>query len=130
SVTAVDAGIVAEYSDTAVTDVLTKLPGPEVKAESELPPEMVDALRRAADTAPIVELVNLMLAQAVQRRASDIHIDPAGATMRVRARIDGVLRELMTLPQQSRGAVVSRIKVIAGLDISVKRRPQDGRGAV
>jgi type II secretory ATPase GspE/PulE/Tfp pilus assembly ATPase PilB-like protein len=50
--------------------------------------------------------------------------------MRVRVRVDGVMRELMVLPPQSRGAVVSRIKVMAGLDISVKRRPQDGRGAV
>src|SRR5690606_35551575 len=91
---------------------------------------MVDSLRRASEAPPVIALVDLMLAQAVQQRASDVHIEPVGTTMRVRARIDGVLRELMVLPPHSRGAVVSRIKVMAGLDISIKRRPQDGRSAV
>jgi type II secretory ATPase GspE/PulE/Tfp pilus assembly ATPase PilB-like protein len=90
---------------------------------------MVDSLRRASQAPPVIALVDLMLAQAVQQRASDLHLEPAGTTMRVRARVDGVLRDLMVLPPHSRGAVISRIKVMAGLDISVKRRPQDGRSA-
>jgi type II secretory ATPase GspE/PulE/Tfp pilus assembly ATPase PilB-like protein len=90
----------------------------------------VDAMRSASEAPPIVALVDLVLAQAVQQRASDVHLEPVAGALRVRARVDGVLRELQVLPAQSRGAVVSRIKVMAGLDISVKRRPQDGRGAV
>ena len=126
---AVDAALVAAYSAHAVDTVLTKLPAGE-SAQRDAPGEVVDSLRRASESPPIIALVDLIVAQAVQQRASDVHIEPVGATMRVRARVDGVLRELMVLPPQSRGAVVSRIKVMAGLDISVKRRPQDGRGAV
>ncbi|HSJ08428.1 MAG TPA: ATPase, T2SS/T4P/T4SS family [Longimicrobiales bacterium] len=127
---AVEAALVGAYSAHAVTTVLTKLPASVPGAVPDLPPEMVDSLRRASEAPPIIALVDLVLAQAVQRRASDIHLEPVAGTMRVRARIDGVLRELMVLPSQSRGALVSRIKVMAGLDISIKRRPQDGRGAV
>ncbi|MBR9990804.1 MAG: Flp pilus assembly complex ATPase component TadA [Gemmatimonadetes bacterium] len=127
---AVDAALVAAYSAHAVSDVLTKMPGArEDDAGRDVSPEMVDSLRRASEAPPVIALVDLMLAQAIQQRASDVHIEPAGATMRVRARVDGVLREIMALPPHSRGAVVSRIKVMAGLDISVKRRPQDGRCA-
>ncbi|MEX1182556.1 MAG: ATPase, T2SS/T4P/T4SS family [Gemmatimonadota bacterium] len=131
SPTAVEAALMAAYSATAVSAVLTKLPALSGPAPAlEVSPEMVDSLRRASESPPIIALVDLILAQAVQRRASDVHIEPTGTTMRVRARIDGVLRELMVLPPQSRGAVVSRIKVMADLDISIKRKPQDGRGAV
>ncbi|CAN5608867.1 GspE/PulE family protein [soil metagenome] len=129
--TVVDTALMAAYSAHAVSMVLTKLPLAVASAvAAEISPEMVDSLRRASESPPIIALVDLVLAQAVQRRASDIHIEPVGQTMRVRARIDGVLRELMVLPPQSRGAVVSRIKVMAGLDISIKRKPQDGRSAV
>jgi type IV pilus assembly protein PilB len=136
SPTTVEGAIVAAYHANAMDAVLTKLPGGGAAARSATPPvtveghDTVDSLRRAADAPPVVALVDLILAKAVQQRASDIHLEPAGATMRVRARVDGVLRELMVLPAQSRGAIVSRIKVMAGLDISVKRRPQDGRGSV
>ena len=128
---AVEAALVAAYSAHAVSDVLTKLPGArEDEPSRDVSPEMVDSLRRASEAPPVIALVDLMLAQAVQQRASDVHIEPAGTTMRVRARVDGMLREIMVLPPHSRGAVISRIKVMAGLDISVKRRPQDGRSAV
>ena len=128
---AVEAALVAAYSANAVSDVLTKLPGARDDEPSrDVSPEMVDSLRRASEAPPVIALVDLMLAQAVQQRASDVHIEPVGTTMRVRARVDGVLREIMVLPPHSRGAVVSRIKIMAGLDISVKRRPQDGRSAV
>ncbi|MGH7449170.1 MAG: GspE/PulE family protein, partial [Longimicrobiales bacterium] len=128
---AVEAALVAAYSAHAVSDVLTKLPGArDDEPTRDVSPEMVDSLRRASEAPPVIALVDLMLAQAVQQRASDVHIEPAGTTMRVRARVDGVLREVMVLPPHSRGAVISRIKVMAGLDISVKRRPQDGRTAV
>jgi type IV pilus assembly protein PilB len=139
---AIEAALVAAYHAGAVRAVLTKLPDSHVHAlpgsrtgraaagEPGTGGDTVDALRSAAEAPPIVALVDLILAQAVQQRASDVHLEPAGGTLRVRARVDGVLRELQVLPPQSRGAVISRIKVMAGLDISVKRRPQDGRGAV
>ncbi|HEX6309025.1 MAG TPA: ATPase, T2SS/T4P/T4SS family [Longimicrobiales bacterium] len=127
---AVEAALVAAYSAHAVSDVLTKLPGAgDDEPARDVSPEMVDSLRRASEAPPVIALVDLMLAQAVQQRASDVHLEPVGTTMRVRARVDGVLRELMVLPAHSRGAVISRIKVMAGLDIAVKRRPQDGRSA-
>jgi type IV pilus assembly protein PilB len=127
---AVDAALVAAYSAHAVSDVLTKLPGArDDEPARDVSPEMVDSLRRASEAPPVIALVDLILAQAVQLRASDVHIEPSGTTVRVRARVDGVLREVMLLPPHSRGAVISRIKVMAGLDISVKRRPQDGRSA-
>jgi type IV pilus assembly protein PilB len=138
---AIEAALVAAYHAGAVRAVLTKLPdgaaagghagnGSPSDAELRGGGDTVDALRSASAAPPIVALVDLLLAQAVQQRASDVHLEPVDGTLRVRARIDGVLRELQVLPSQSRGAVVSRIKIMAGLDISVKRRPQDGRCAV
>jgi type IV pilus assembly protein PilB len=125
---AIEAALGSAYHAGNVNAVLTRLPeGETAGATAE---HATDTLERASQAAPIVALVDLIIAQAVQQRASDVHIEPVGGGMRVRARVDGVLRELMVLPPQSRGAVVSRIKVMAGLDISVKRRPQDGRGAI
>jgi type IV pilus assembly protein PilB len=132
SAAAVDAALVVAYHSTAVDAAITRLPGDGAKPAPDRASrgEAVDSLRQASQAPPIVALVELMLAKAVQQRASDIHIEAGGDGVRVRARVDGVMRELMTLPAASRGAVVSRIKVMANLDISVKRRPQDGRGAV
>jgi type IV pilus assembly protein PilB len=131
---AVEAALVVAYHATAVSAVLTKLPAngtsPAAAGDVVSAADTADSLRRASQAPPIIALVELLLAKAVEQRASDIHIEPVADRLRVRARVDGVMRELMTLPAQSRGAVVSRIKVMASLDISVKRRPQDGRGAV
>jgi type II secretory ATPase GspE/PulE/Tfp pilus assembly ATPase PilB-like protein len=77
-----------------------------------------------------VALVDLVFQRAVRAGASDVHIEPAGESLRVRARIDGVLRELFTLPAHAAGAFGSRVKVMADMDIAVKRRPQDGRALV
>ncbi len=84
-------------------------------------------LEQLASEAPVVRLVNSMLEQAVVERASDIHIEPDEGTLRVRMRIDGLLRETAQWPAKLHPAVVSRIKILAGMDISDKRRPQDGR---
>jgi len=90
----------------------------------------VGALRRASEAPPVVALVDLILARAVAVGASDVHVEPGRCGLRVRARVDGLLRELLELPEQVSGAVVSRLKIMAGLDISIKRRPQDGRGSI
>jgi len=84
-------------------------------------------LERAADEAPIVKLVNLILTDAVKRGASDIHLEPYEREFRVRFRIDGVLQGIMTPPIKLKDAITSRLKIMSKLDISEKRLPQDGR---
>ena len=77
--------------------------------------------------APIVRTADLLLAQAVRDRASDIHLEPEAASLRVRLRIDGVLHEVMRLPKDIQAPLVSRFKVMAGMNIAERRRPQDGQ---
>jgi type IV pilus assembly protein PilB len=84
-------------------------------------------LERAAEEAPIIKLVNLIMTDAVKRGASDIHVEPYEKEVRVRLRIDGILQAVMTPPLKLRDAITSRIKIMAKLDISEKRLPQDGR---
>jgi type IV pilus assembly protein PilB len=91
---------------------------------------IVDATELTAVTsedAPVVKLVSMLIAQAIMDRASDIHIDPEGKSIKVRYRIDGVLVEVRTLPRELHAPIVSRIKIMANMDISEKRVPQDGR---
>jgi type IV pilus assembly protein PilB len=80
-----------------------------------------------ADEAPIVKLVNSLIADAVRKGASDIHMEPYEKTMRVRFRIDGVLHEMMSPPFKFKAALISRLKIMAELDIAERRVPQDGR---
>ncbi|MGI6645740.1 GspE/PulE family protein [Candidatus Darwinibacter acetoxidans] len=77
--------------------------------------------------APGVRLANLILEQAIMQKASDIHLEPLEGRMKVRYRIDGLLRDIMEIPRHLQGDVNSRIKVMAGLDITERRKPQDGR---
>ena len=97
----------------------------ELQAE-ETQMDLVD-LEKAADEAPVVKLVNLVLTDAVKRGASDIHIEPYEKEFRVRFRIDGVLQAIMSPPIKLKDAITSRLKIMAKLDISEKRLPQDGR---
>ncbi|MBP7798569.1 MAG: type IV-A pilus assembly ATPase PilB [Thermoanaerobaculaceae bacterium] len=87
----------------------------------------VATLAEGVEEAPVVRLVNIMLTDAIKRGASDIHVEPYERTFRVRYRIDGLLREVMTPPFKLKDAITSRIKVLAKLDIAEKRLPQDGR---
>ena len=84
-------------------------------------------LERAAEEAPIVKLVNMILTEAVKKGASDIHMEPYEKEYRVRFRIDGILQTIMNPPMKLRDAIISRMKIMAKLDISEKRLPQDGR---
>ncbi|MCU1622837.1 MAG: type secretion system protein [Frankiales bacterium] len=79
------------------------------------------------DAAPIVRLVDVILADAVRARASDVHVEPQAGELRIRYRVDGLLRDVMTVPKNATAAAVSRIKIVSGLDIAERRRPQDGR---
>ncbi len=87
----------------------------------------VSSLERATEDAPVVKLVNLILMDAIKKKASDIHIEPYEKTFRVRYRIDGVLYEVMKPPLKLKNAITSRIKIMAELDIAERRLPQDGR---
>jgi type IV pilus assembly protein PilB len=85
------------------------------------------SLEKAAEEAPIIKLVNLILTDSVKRGASDIHVEPYETEMRVRFRVDGVLQTVMNPPMKLRDAITSRMKIMAKLDIAEKRLPQDGR---
>ncbi len=133
-------------SETAITEAIGKFYG-SVEAGEELDKVMKDlageetemelaaeeaemdlaALERAADEAPIIKLVNLVLTDAVKRGASDIHIEPYEKEYLVRFRIDGILQNVMAPPLKLKDAITSRVKIMAKLDISEKRLPQDGR---
>ena len=90
-------------------------------------PVAVEGAGQATEEAPVVKLVNRILSSALKQRASDIHIEPYEQELRVRFRIDGLLSTVMTPPLSQKDAVTSRIKIMAKLDISEKRLPQDGR---
>ncbi|MFQ5589442.1 MAG: GspE/PulE family protein, partial [Nitrospiria bacterium] len=87
----------------------------------------VDHLRDMASEAPIIRLVNLVTARAIERGASDIHLEPFEENLRVRYRVDDILQEVETLPKHLHAAVTSRIKIMANLNIAERRLPQDGR---
>ncbi len=89
--------------------------------------EDVEHLRDLASEAPVIRLVNLVLQRAVESRASDIHIEPFENRLKVRYRIDGVLQEVEAPPARSTAAVISRVKIMAKLNIAERRLPQDGR---
>ena len=93
-------------------------------AEEEL---SLQELERATEDAPVVKLVNAILTDAIKKSASDVHIEPYEKTFRVRFRIDGVLYEIMKPPPKLKNAIISRIKIMADLDIAERRLPQDGR---
>ena len=101
----------------------------EIEAESE--PETELKLSDAPDSdAPIVKLVHSIIGQAVEQGASDIHFDPEAGDMKVQFRVDGVLAQAATIARRMAAGVISRIKIMANLDIAEKRLPQDGRLAV
>ncbi len=87
----------------------------------------VVALHESSEDAPVIKLVNQIVGQAVERGASDIHLAPDGREVRVRFRVDGVLQDITTVPRRMAAGVVSRVKIMAELDIAEKRLPQDGR---
>ncbi|HSZ63500.1 MAG TPA: type IV-A pilus assembly ATPase PilB [Terriglobales bacterium] len=99
----------------------------DVEVQAEQQEVELKELEKAADEAPIVKLVNLVLTDAVKRGASDIHMEPYEKEFRVRFRIDGVLQLIMNPPLKLKDAITSRLKIMAKLDISEKRLPQDGR---
>ncbi len=97
-----------------------------IEEEESGPTEVVD-LRESADDAPVIKLVNGIIAGAVEQGASDVHLSPDGSELRVRFRVDGVLVDSGTVPRRMLSGVISRVKIMSDLDISERRVPQDGR---
>jgi type IV pilus assembly protein PilB len=131
SESSIQAGIEKAYGTTQKDDLETVMQSMTDDADVELQAEQEEIgladLEKAADEAPVVKLVNLVLTDAVKRGASDIHIEPYEKEFRVRFRIDGVLQAIMSPPLKLKDAITSRLKIMAKLDISEKRLPQDGR---
>jgi len=98
-----------------------------VEVLEEMQEISAEALARQGEDAPVVRLCNVVLMSAIQKGASDIHIEPYEKELRVRYRIDGILYNIMAPPMKYRDAIVSRIKIMSKLDIAEKRLPQDGR---
>jgi type IV pilus assembly protein PilB len=122
--------VVASRDDIAVVvgrmSRLDEAVAEAVEEDEEDLAEVAD-IRETADDAPVVKLVNSIIAQAVEDGASDVHFEPHGREMRVRFRIDGVLHESTAIPKRMVPGTVSRVKIMADLDIAEKRLPQDGR---
>src|SRR5947209_7519377 len=125
---AIDKAYGQNHADENVDELLASM-GDEADVELQADQEEMNLneLEKSADEAPIVKLVNIILTDAVKRGASDIHIEPYEKEYRVRFRIDGVLQHIMSPPMKLKDAITSRVKIMAKLDISEKRLPQDGR---
>ncbi len=112
----------------AASQVMEGIENEEIGLSGDEGLENLDTdINDADDEAPIIRLVNALLAQAVKERSSDIHIEPFERHISVRFRVDGVLQEIIQPPKRFHASISSRIKVMAGLDIAEKRIPQDGR---
>jgi len=101
----------------------------EVESVADAEFEIVDPAKLAKDTKmpPVVRLVNLILSGAAKEGASDIHMEPKESHLQVRYRMDGLLRDVIKIPKNQQDATISRMKIISGMDIADRRRPQDGR---
>lgn len=112
-------------TSASMEEVVQVLSADEIFEDEEVPD--AHTLTQMAADAPIVKLVNLIIAQAVKDRASDIHFEPEETILRVRFRLDGIMREVYTQPKRLQNAIISRLKIMANLDIAERRIPQDGR---
>ena len=120
--------IVTKKSSSKIEKAINEDQFSDYKVEDDVETHLdLDSLRVAGDEAPIIKLVNFVLTEAVDKNASDIHFESYEGLFRVRIRVDGVLRELATPPLKIKNAVISRIKILAKLDIAERRLPQDGR---
>jgi len=107
--------------------VLSKLHEAAIEVARDEDDVDLQELQRATEEAPVVRLVNTLLSDAIHKRASDIHVEPYEKSLRVRFRVDGVLYEIMQPPLRWKNALISRLKIMAQLDIAERRMPQDGR---
>ncbi|HEV8393481.1 MAG TPA: type IV-A pilus assembly ATPase PilB [Vicinamibacterales bacterium] len=125
---AANAGPSALEMASQALENITGLEDPgDVEVLNEFEEISAEALARQGEEAPVIKLVNVILMSAIQKGASDIHIEPYEKELRVRYRIDGLLYNIMAPPMKFRDAITSRIKIMSKLDIAEKRLPQDGR---
>jgi len=125
---AVDEAIQKYYGieESTVDNMLAEFTDSDIGYEDE----ELDEEGEEGDDAPLIRLVQLMITEAVKTRTSDIHIEPLQNRLRIRYRIDGVCEEMDAPPKRLQGAVIARVKIMSGMDIAEKRRPQDGRIAI
>ncbi|MBS1826402.1 MAG: Flp pilus assembly complex ATPase component TadA, partial [Acidobacteria bacterium] len=119
-------------NEQEIADAIDKYMGERARTESEAEAvgaseEDLEHLRDMASEAPVIRLVNSMIGQAVEKRASDIHVEPFEKEFRIRFRVDGVLQSQDPPPREMKAAIISRIKLMAKLNIAERRLPQDGR---
>ncbi len=113
------------FGPTGDAEVFRELNEFEVeKSQDEI---QLEELEQMVEDAPIVRLANLIINRAIQERSSDVHIEPLERQVKIRNRLDGILIERMSVPKGSQAALISRLKIMANLDISERRKPQDGR---
>ncbi len=130
--TAIRQAIDRNYRRNRLTDVVSEITSataelePPAEGEARGVPDAFE-LREGADEPPIVRLVNTVLIDAIERRASDIHWEPYEHVFRLRLRVDGILHETWTLPRRLEPGVISRLKIMSSMDIAERRLPQDGR---
>jgi type IV pilus assembly protein PilB len=93
-------------------------------------PNSEEELERAAQAGPVIRLVNSIIADAIRAGASDIHVEPQQKGVTLRYRVDGALRHVITMPKRSQAKIVSRVKIVAHMDIAERRKPQDGRSRI
>ena len=122
--TDVQSAINRHYRLDHAAETLVEEAAAEIQAEQDLDAQLAAA---GAEDAPIIKLVNLLITQAVNDRASDIHVEPGEHQLRVRYRIDGVLHEVMNPPKSVQAGITSRLKIMAEINIAERRIPQDGR---
>ena len=120
----VQSAINRHYRLDHAAETLVEEAAAEIKTEHDLEAQLASA---GAEDAPIIKLVNLLITQAVNDRASDIHVEPGEHQLRVRYRIDGVLHEVMNPPKSVQAGITSRLKIMAEINIAERRIPQDGR---
>jgi len=116
-----------EVASKALEDMPVLADAGDVEVLEEFEEISAEALAKQGEEAPVIKLVNVILMSAIQKGASDIHIEPYEKELRVRYRIDGILYNIMQPPMKFRDAITSRIKIMSKLDIAEKRLPQDGR---
>lgn len=120
--------VAAPGAGNMTSEIRQAIAGAQVAKGRELDEDLADAdAEKLADQAPIIKLANALIQQAIYDRASDIHIEPQQRAVRVRYRIDGVLMEAMTVPRNLMAALISRLKIMADMNIAERRVPQDGR---
>ncbi|MBE0569602.1 MAG: Flp pilus assembly complex ATPase component TadA [Deltaproteobacteria bacterium] len=113
--------------NTIVKDIVEERQVEVVRDAQDTDGKDLDDLRKKSEAAPVIRMVNLIVSEGVDQKASDIHIEPTKTALQIRNRVDGLLRKTMDLPKWVQGAVISRIKIMSKMDIAEKRLPQDGR---